>query len=96
MKLQLGAICAVIFLLMPPTRGHDLKQALFFSFFLEFLMPPTRGHDLKLSGGKNVMICNGMPPTRGHDLKPKEENHTERLVFRMPPTRGHDLKHLND
>ena len=34
--------------LMPPTRGHDLKHKSIDKCLQRLMMPPTRGHDLKL------------------------------------------------
>ena len=54
---------------MPPTRGHDLKQSSSVHIEHPEAMPPTRGHDLKHSSATWGSPVTGMPPTRGHDLK---------------------------
>ena len=68
MKLGLPRGCAAQ-VLMPPTRGHDLKLSTSTMPGTAARMPPTRGHDLKLWTGAVAHQPTGMPPTRGHDLK---------------------------
>ena len=57
-------------LLMPPTRGHDLKRVRAGGLTAADRMPPTRGHDLKPLRPSSFTATPRMPPTRGHDLKP--------------------------
>ena len=74
--------------LMPPTRGHDLKLGRGSVSARSSLMPPTRGHDLKLLRTASPVNSPPMPPTRGHDLKHEAHRRSRRRDERCPPHGG--------
>ena len=52
-------------IMMPPTRGHDLKHGGHILAAVHFPMPPTRGHDLKPCANHVGNNNAGCPPHGG-------------------------------